>query len=304
MRLFVLILGLTVLVLGTIGVVWSSFTAPRVVEELERSFQLEPGKTLHVQGANGAITYETWDGDEVIIRATKLVSGTKSLAERLGRQITIDFTENASGVRVVQRGRIMFLFGFGDASVTYHILVPEGWWGDVTLHTTNGSIRAQGIHGEAELRTSNGRITVAGQSGRLGAFTSNGSVQLAAVNGTVVAETSNGSIGVEGGRLEGTGRLRTSNGSVHLAAKLEKDAAYSVRTSNGQVTLVLEEPDVTVDLATSNGEIKLNNVEVTATRVGRSELAGRIGGGSALLEVRTSNGTISLSRAGSSALYQ
>lgn len=302
MRLAVLILGLTVLVFGTIGVVWSSVTGSRIVEEIERSFQLEPGMTLYVQGSNGSITYDTWDGDEVVVRATKLISGTRGLAERLGRQIVIDITEDASGVRVVQRGRLMFLFGFGDAVVTYQILVPEGWWGDITLRTSNGAIQANGIRGEAELRTSNGRITVDGQSGRLSATTSNGRIELAAVDGVVVAETSNGPVRVNGGRLEGAGRLRTSNGSVHLVAKLEKDASYSVRTSNGQVTLVLEEPDVTVDLATTNGAIHLNNVEVSATRVGRSELAGRVGSGSARLEARTSNGSITLSRAGAGAL--
>ena len=302
MRLVVLILGLTVLVFGTVAMVWTSFAAPRIVEEIERSFQLEPGKTLYVQGANGMITYGTWDGDEVVIRATKMITGAwQSFAERLGRQITIDITEDASGVRAVQMGRIAPLFGFGNAVVTYHVLVPEGWWGNVTLRTSNGSIRAEGIHGDAELRTSNGRITVEGQSGRLGAYTSNGSIDLAGVGGVVVAETSNGPIRVDGGRLEGTGRLRTSNGSVHLFAKLEKDAVYTVRTSNGQVTVVLEEPDVAVDLATSNGGINLDNVEVTATRIGRSELAGRIGDGSAQLEVRTSNGTITLSRAGAGA---
>lgn len=298
MRLVVLLLGLLVLALGFAGLLSVDLSGPQVIEEIERSFQLEPGKALYVQGENGEITYENWDGDEVVVRASKSFSGIwRGAGERLAGRVTVEISEDSSGVRAVQKGRFGFFFGY--SKVTYHILVPAEWWGRVTLNTSNGSIRAEGIRGEAELRTSNGRITVEDQRGSLKARTSNGRIELAAVDGSVEAETSNGQIRIDGGRLESAGRLRTSNGDVHLFAKLEKDASYTVRTSNGDVTLVLVEPDATVDLATSNGRINLQT-PVTTTRLGRSELAGRIGDGSARLEVRTSNGSISLSGAGAS----
>lgn len=299
MRLVVLLIGLLVLSLGFASLFSVGLSGPETIEEIERSFRLAPGKALYVQGENGEITYENWDGDEVVVRATKVHAAVwGGFADRYARRIEVEISEDASGVRAVQKGR--FGFFFGNMKVRYHLLVPRNWSGQVTLRTSNGSIRAEGLRGEAELRTSNGRITVEGQSGSLKAHTSNGRIELSNIDGTVEAHTSNGQIRIDGGRLEGAGRLRTSNGDVRLFAQLEKDAAYTVRTSNGSVILVLAEPDVTVDLATTNGGIDLHT-EVSTTRLGRNELVGRIGDGSARLEVRTSNGTISLSHAGSAA---
>lgn len=298
-RLLVLVLGLLVLALGFGALLSTGFSGPRVVEEIERSFRLEPGRTLYVQGENGQIFFENWDGSEVVVHATKSspqVLG--SIARWFARQVTVEITEDGSGVRAVQRGHSGF---FGQVHVTYRILVPRDWSGKVTLRTSNGSILAEGIRGEADLHTSNGRISIEGQSGTLKARTSNGRVELAGVDGVVEAETSNGAIRVDGGRLKGAGRFRTSNGEVHFFAKLEQGASYTVRTSNGDVTLVLAEPDVAIDLATTNGSINLR-ADVTASRLGRNELAGRIGNGSARLEVRTSNGSITLSSSGASAI--
>ena len=294
MRVAVLALGVAVIVLAIAAMLGGQDAVGQAVEEIERSFQLAPGQEIVVENRNGGISYEAWDGDEVVIRAVKQVRGlipyfSKWAAERVG----IEINQVSSGVRAVHRFDLAW-FTLATVVVHFDVRVPRGWEGDVSLRTSNGRVVARDLHGDARLRTSNGAIVVERQSGSLAAKTSNGRIELKEVSGVVEAETSNGAVIVDGATLTQTGRLRTSNGAVSLRARLERGASYEVRTSNGRVTLALAEPDVQLDLQTSNGEIELQT-EVLVTEVGRTRLAGRIGDGAARLSARTSNGDITVS---------
>lgn len=299
-RVLVLILGLVVLALGTVALIAGGLSGERVLEEIERSFVLEPGQQISVLSRNGRLTYEAWDGNEVVVRARKetLLSLFPSLAQWIGRRVEVVIEQDQRGVRAAQGPYMGWLF-MGNTAVHFHVQVPRGWEGDIVLRTSNGRIQASDLHGRAELRTSNGPIIAANATGRLIAKTSNGRIELKDVHGVVEAETSNGAIEVEGGTLAQSGRLSTSNGPVLLSARLERGSSYQVRTSNGRVTLALIEPDVEVDLRTSNGRIELAT-EILTQEVGQNYLSGRVGEGSARLSVRTSNGDISLASVGGS----
>ncbi len=264
---------------------------PRVSSE-QRLFVLDPGDSLRVEGHNGTITIETWQGDEVVIEVNKEARALfKGLADWIERE-SIDWIHDDNGLQVVSRGVWWRLLG--GLSVHFHVLVPEDWSGTVLMHTTNGPITARNLRADAELRTSNGAITVRGHSGRLILKSSNGRIEMSDVDGVVEAETSNGPIHVRNSVLHDWGRIRTSNGQIQLEAELVHDARYEVRTSNGRVNVTLINPDVSLDLSTSNGTINLN-AEVTATQFARNRLVGKIGSGTARLDVHTSNGSISLS---------
>lgn len=296
----VLVIGLVVLVVGTIGLFAGGIGSSRVVEEVERSFPIEDGQEILVRSRNGGVTYGHWEGDEVIVRATKesSLSLIPGLSTWIANRSKIDISSDRSGIKAVHMAPVGWFFT-GNLQVHFHVLVPEEWEGRISLHTSNGRITARDIHGEAHLRTSNGPIVVERQSGKLEANTSNGRIELNDVYGVVQADTSNGPIRVRGGSLAESGRIRTSNGAIELSAKLEEGANYEVRTSNGRVTLTLIEPDVDVEIRTSNGDIDLD-AELAVREFGRSRLAGRIGQGSARLNVRTSNGDVSLAAVGAS----
>lgn len=293
MQRIVLAIGLVVLVLGTGAMLASGVSGSQVIEQIERSYALADGQEITVRGQNGLIRYDYWDGDEVVVRASK-VSYAGVLSGWISKRVTVEFSQDSRGVQVVQTGPIGWLFA-GNVGVHFDVKVPRNWEGKVVLHTSNGEITARGLRGEAQLRTSNGTISVEEQSGKLDAVTSNGRIELKSVSGVVQAETSNGPIRVNGAHLTQSGRLRTSNGPIELRAKLDAGANYEVRTSNGRVTVVLVEPDVDVELRTSNGDIDLNNTDVAVRELSRNRIAGRIGQGSAQLVVRTSNGNVSLS---------
>lgn len=294
MRIAVLALGILVIIVVGGGLLFGDASSSVPVEEFERSFVVADGQKVTVQSRNGPITYEVWDGSTVVIQATKEPwgRGVPFLTDWFARRIHVTFEQSAQGVRAAETGWGRFFFN--PIRLRFVVLAPSQWDGDVELKTSNGRITASDLRGEATLKTSNGEITVERQAGRLNVNSSNGRITLKEIDGIVDAHTSNGPIRVEGARLLGTGRFRTSNGTIDLEAALVDDASYEVRTSNGRVGVVLVDADVTVNMRTSNGRIDLGT-ELIASQLDRNRLSGRIGAGTASLEVRTSNGNISLS---------
>lgn len=290
---------LSLTALGIIVVALAVFSvrgfAISYVEEQEREFSLQPGEALVVRGFNGAVTYEHWAGDTVVIKATTEVrAATRGLAEQYARRIRVEMTRESDGVHAVASGPLGSI-GW-NAGVAFRIRVPEGWAGQIRLETSNGSVTAENLNGEASLRTSNGSISVQNHKGALNASTSNGRIELAGVDTVLRAETTNGSVRIEEGLLRGSGRIHTTNGSIDLHTELIPEAVYDAHTSNGSITLTLVDPDVALDLRTTNSSIRLNT-EVVASVAGGQHLVGRIGSGAARLTATTSNGRIVLSAA-------
>src|SRR5690606_36390868 len=285
------------LAVGVAGVASGTRSGSRVLEETERAFVLAPGQAIAVENINGPIEYEAWDGREVVVRAVKEARGPVAFARWVAERIPISIEQTDDGVRAGY-GRLFYWgFGWANLRLSFRVLVPRDWEGDISLYTSNGRITARDLRGDARLRTSNGSVVVERQAGSLAVKTSNGRIELRDVDGVVTAETSNGAIVVDGARLARAGRLRTSNGPVELRARLDEGASYEVRTSNGAVRLALIEPDVSLNLTTSNGQIALET-EVSVAEVGRNRLVGRIGQGAAQLSARTSNGDITVSSQG------
>lgn len=295
-----------------VGILAAGFMFRPYVEEADFTVELHDVRSLDVRGFNGRIEVRRWDGDHASFHAVKEVRAfTTGISKRRAQRIIVDVERQGADVVVSARdmGKTWLM---GSASVRFHVMLPEAWSGPLRLHTSNGNVtveghrgplhvrtsngvvRAEDVHGAADLRTSNGRIEVAGQTGELRVRTSNGRLELHGLDSVVDAESSNGRINVSG-VLRGSGRMRTSNGAMRLDLLLEEGAAYEARTSNGAVDLILTDPDVSLELRTSNSSIVLAT-EILATELERGRVAGRIGGGAASLSVRTSNGRITVER--------
>jgi len=294
-------LGIVLVVLAAVAFLGGAGAEGQVVQQVTRSFVLEPGQALTVVGRNGPITYEVWNGEAVRIEATAEAPGlARALWRLVGGGDVVHFSQDASGVEARADARTSLL-GWADFKVRFHILVPREWAGEVRLTSANAHITATGLAGEAVLRTSNGPIAVQGMVGTLEARTSNGSISLADVYGSVTAVASNGAVTIAGGHLAGNGRVQTSNAPIELRAGLAPDASYDVTTTNGAVRALLPDPDVAVELTAMNGQISSAADMVVAARERervagreRERLAGRIGAGTAQLRIRTSNGEIAL----------
>ena len=99
---FRFIAGIVLVVIGIIAALSGGLFIPRVSSE-QRLFVLDPGDSLRVEGHNGTITIETWQGDEVVIEVNKEARALfKGLADWIERE-SIDWIHDDNGLQVVSR---------------------------------------------------------------------------------------------------------------------------------------------------------------------------------------------------------
>jgi len=125
--------------------------------------------------------------------------------------------------------------------------------------------------------------------------TVNGNVNISGVSGKVVAESVNGDLDVSD--LAGDVGLSTVNGSIEAEfSALGDQQRVKIETVNGRVTVNLpENADVDISADTLNGGINARDfgLETDKGFVG-SDLNGKIGNGSARLNIDTVNGAIKI----------
>ncbi len=232
----------------------------QVTETRDDTFVFRSSITLSVESFNGDITVSAGINGEARVHA------------ELERPDKIDYSASQEGstVSVVAR-RTGSTIG-RSPGVDIVVVVPKAT--KVELETSNGAIEISGLEGSGTLSTSNGKITMTSLKGDFTAGTSNGSVEVTSFLGTT--------------------KLETSNGSVSFSGELVPDGENEIRSSNGSIDVTLKgTPSVRFDASTSNGTVKTNQPFV-ATTTGDDHLAGTIGDGEATLEVRTSNGSITV----------
>jgi hypothetical protein len=257
-----LALGIAVLMLGALGA-----SAARLKEEFNRTVPAKPGDRVVVDNANGSVTVEAWDRDEVRIQATRYVeAGSRKAAEDAMAELKIEV--NVSDGRVEVRtvaprrpGSSSFwgwmTGGNENTGVTYRVTVPRS--ANLDVGTVNGRVVVRDVSGEMKLGSTNGKIEVRGGSGRVDASTTNGGIyaQLRSASGGM--------------------RFSTTNGSVEL--ELPGSIAANV------------------DVATTNGSIKTDFPVTVSGTFSRNRLSGEVNGGGELLKVRTTNGSVRISKA-------
>ena len=224
---------------------------------------LAAGRTLEINGVNGAIVAEPASGDQIEVVAEK--SSRKSDPA----QVRIKVNQDSDGVTIcaIYPGSgspcESFHLGMGsrsnDVTVDFHVKVPAGV--KFSANTVNGSIRARGLTGALRARTVNGECEIS-------------------TAGPGEASTVNGSVHAEIGRFEAHDDLRfkTVNGSITLALPVTFDADLEGSTVNGEIDA---------------------NFPVTVTgRWGPRHMNATLGRGGPKLSASTVNGSIHLARAG------
>jgi len=227
-----------------------------VTEEETFTYTLDEGGRFSISNVNGSITVTGGKGDKVEIIAIKKADNQDDLDE-----IEIEISHSASEIVVKTE--------LGESN---------GWF---SRHSKSGQVTYE--------------IIVPSQSMLDSVETVNGSVNISGVSGKVVAESVNGDLNISD--LEGDVELSTVNGGVDADfSKCEGDQRIKAETVNGRVTITLpENADVQVSADTLNGSINGRDfgLETDKGFVG-SDLNGKIGNGSARLNVDTVNGSIKI----------
>jgi len=169
-------------------------------------------------------------------------------------------------------------------------IVLENLQGQLNAKTSVGAISASGCDGTLRLTTSVGAISVTKSRGDAEAVTSTGSVKAEDFSGKILAKSSTGS--VELNRISGSVEAASSTGSARVQMA-SIDQYVKVNVSIGSVNLDLPaSKGLDLDLAARkvNAET-MNNFSGTREK---NRIEGKLNGGGASVEARTSMGSITL----------
>jgi DUF4097 and DUF4098 domain-containing protein YvlB len=160
---------------------------------------------------NGGIHIESWDRNEILVRA-KVQSQADSEPE--AREIAQDIEVETSGRTIKASGPRT---GRGEGwSVSFRVYVPRR--SNLDLKSTNGGISIENVSGVIEFRTTNGGIHLTDLSGDVRGTTTNGGV----------------SVDLAGNRWEGEGLdVKTTNGGVKVTIPSDYNARLETGTVNG-----------------------------------------------------------------------
>jgi DUF4097 and DUF4098 domain-containing protein YvlB len=242
---------------------------PEFKEEFHKTFPLDAGGWFSLKNTNGDIRIETWTKAEAEINAVKTARGHKENLEK----VTIETDAHSGSVTV---DTIYPKFRNLRVSVKYDIKVPEGVRIEL-VRSTNGDVELIGRYGDIKASSTNGDIKLTGSAGAAELSTTNGGIHAADLTGPVDAHTTNGRISLTVPSLKGDIIARTTNGGITARLGGEINARLRVHTTNGHI-------DTSLPVTISN----LNQ--------SHHRLEGTIGSGGPLLDLSTTNGSVSIER--------
>jgi hypothetical protein len=235
-------------------------------ERFKETYPVRAGAEVSLTNVNGNLEFSSWERDEVLVEATKVVKTMgRSRAEEALEALRIE-VESSPGAVIIRtifperKGGVSgWLLGRDvDAMVSYKVTLPR----EIQL----------------DARTVNGNVSVAALAGMLDAKTTNGTIKITESAGKTRAHTTNGSIIAE------------------FRAAADGDCVFS--TTNGGITVVVpESTQADVAATTKNGAVKTDFVALvdeSEDRWRRKKLRGSINGGGNQLTLETVNGSIQL----------
>lgn len=253
------------------GDILSALFGKEESEEFSRVLPLKSGGTFSLKNVNGSITITTWKEDKVDIKALKTTKGDPDKLKEV--KIEVEATTNSVSVNTIfpkwKNIRV---------SVNYEVKVPQG----VNLgkvKSTNGSVYITGPVGHTNASTTNGRIELDGAKGTVSLSSTNGRIEAVNIRGELDVYTTNGTIVLEMLSFEDTIKAKTTNGNITLrVGSLEKvNADFNARTTNGSISLDLP-------------------VTLKSMKKSRRSLEGQIGQGGPEISLRTTNGSIKITK--------
>ena len=238
-------------------------------DEWTKNWKVQGKPELRVTAGDASLTIEVGSATEIsaLVRTRGVDigdSGVRITERQNGNRVELEIREPSAR------------WGFGSRSVEVRLRVPRELMADA--HTGDGSIHLSGLHGMVRVDTGDGSIEGDGLDGAFEARTGDGSVRVAGRFDELKVRTSDGSVQVKvlpGSRMSASWRVETGDGSVRLAIPRDLAADVQLRTGDGSI----------------HSDLPLT---VQGTRR-EHELHGKLNGGGPFLEVRTGDGSITLS---------
>jgi DUF4097 and DUF4098 domain-containing protein YvlB len=248
-----------------LAIVATAASAGTLRENVDRTFDARAGASLTLSNTNGSVTIHTWDQPRIRVQAEKIVECSDDKVARTAmKEMRIDLTPHDGGLAILTQSPRegtsiwdLFTGSHANASVKYDITVPRSM--NVDVDNVNGGVYLSDLRGKMNLETTNGRIEVTNCAGKLDAETTNGSnrAQLTAI---------------------------------------DAGQPMSLETTNGRISVALPETVAArLDASTTNGSIR-TEFPITTNRGEKNVLRGTLNGGGADVRLRTTNGSIEITK--------
>jgi DUF4097 and DUF4098 domain-containing protein YvlB len=230
-----------------------------VTNQINRTITLAPGANVKIQGINGLVSIETWDGDRAEINITVRASDIAAMERRpiiiepvtetsRADSLTIRTVEDREGRRGGDRGWVRH---------EARLKLPK-----------NVNLKVSSV---------NGKVDVGAITGEVGVSSVNGGVVVAQAGTAAELSSINGGISVSLLRLgEGGLRVHSINGGVKIGLPSETSAEIDVHSINGGI-----KSDLPITVL---GEMK------------HGQLRGRVGDGGPPITITSVNGGVTLQR--------
>ena len=270
-----------------------ALAAPARADQWEKTYKLTGKPDLRVSSNDGSIELSSSSSQEIHVRVW--TSGWRISSDEV--QIQRDAqTGNRVELEVhVPRSRWSWGFNSIHREVRIEVTVPEE--SNLDLHTSDGHVTARKVTGDIRIDTSDGHVTAEDLHGSVRIHTSDGHIEGSGFDGTIDAETSDGHMRLRG-RFDAL-KLHTGDGSItaEALAGSKMTGEWSIRTSDGSVTLRLPEGfSAELDAHTGDGTISSQLPITVSGALNRSSLRGNINKGGPTLIVRTGDGSIRIER--------
>jgi len=300
---------------------------PGETGSFDKTFTVGGPVQLEINNGSGRVEIRSGQSGEVRVHAdfTVWVSFFNDKGDHLSEirnHPPVDQQGNL--IRVESRGDV-----FNHVRVDYTIYVPaetevranvgsgaievNDVQGPVNLQTGLGRIGAHRIHGDAETKTGSGSIELMDIGSRASAETGSGGVELSHIGGDIHATTGSGSIHMDrtpsrivthtgSGTINISGaandlRASSGSGSIHIDGNPMPSSHWDVHASSGSVTLTVPtDAGFRVHARSGSGSIESDLPVTMEEQTGRHEMRGRIGNGSASVDMQTGSGSIHIRR--------
>lgn len=226
-------------------------------QEIRKSFQLQPGARVEVQGINGAVEIQTSDTKTAEVYVLRTAKSQSSLNRR---EVIVEETPTGLIVKSRQSHSAGFWAHLFGSNPTEQVTIKAPREIALSLRGINGKVTSGDIIGSVEVKGVNGRV-------ELGQTTE--SAEIGGVNGNIVVGLDN--LGERGARLSGV------NGNIELRLGGGLNADLIAKGMNGNVRS--EIPEVIVDREEHG-----------------SRFSAHIGSGGSLITISGINGNVRLAR--------
>lgn len=285
---------------------WVNVDGPKQV----KTFNVGPNGTLKLGNVSGDVSVTGGSGSEIRIEASVHGKGkTDAEARAQLDTVTIDMRQTGSRVDVETTHR-----NRSHAWVDYMVIVPTG--ATVDVRTVSGDVSVKEITGLTSAETVSGDVVATGLgnvatlkavSGDVSAkgLNAQGPVTLQTVSGDIAIkglkapsvsyETVSGDAVVEGCECGGA-KASTVSGDINFTGPLAKGGRYVFNTHSGDVVLTTTS-GFELDGATFSGDLRVEGLTPQGETDRRGKTArGTVGGGGAVVEVKTFSGDLRVGR--------